>query len=296
MWIFGDWILRTCANSALRAPWLVLAVTLVLTVLAGWATTRLTINTSTEDILAAELPFRQAEIKFRAAFPERDLAVAVVDAPYLRRGGERGKALLDRVRARPEFFKWSELAGSSPYFDRNGLLFLDPEQIQAVGNQLRQARSLLVDLARDPSLRGMAELLDNAEFGVAESAAPPELAGLLTQFAGTVEQRAQGRPAEMRWRSVFSIGPDPRGTRRVVQIDPVLDDSSLDRAAPALSALDKAIAEVHSAQPQVTMRVTGLPVLRQQELNDAFSGALYASGLSFVLVAATLIFGIRSAG
>ena len=33
------------------------------------------------------------------------------------------------------------------------------------------------------------------------------------------------------------------------------------------------------------MRVTGEPVLRQQELNDAFSGAIYASGLSFVLVA-----------
>ena len=42
------------------------------------------------------------------------------------------------------------------------------------------------------------------------------------------------------------------------------------------------------------MRVTGEPVLRQQELNDAFSGALYASGLSFVLVALSLIIGIRS--
>jgi hypothetical protein len=126
------------------------------------------------------------------------------------------------------------------------LLFLDAEQIQAIGNQLRQARSLLVDLARDPSLRGMAELLDNAEFGVAESAAPPELAGLLTQFAGTVEQRAQGRPAEMNWNAVFSVGPDARGTRRVVQIDPVLDNSSIDRAGPALSTLDQAMAEVRS--------------------------------------------------
>ena len=44
----------------------------------------------------------------------------------------------------------------------------------------------------------------------------------------------------------------------------------------------------------MTVRVTGEPVLRQQELNDAFSGAIYASGLSFVLVALSLIIGIRS--
>ena len=290
----GDSILRTCASSALRAPWIVLAVALAVTVLAGWATTRLTINTSTEEILAADLPFRQAERKYRAAFPEEDLAVVVVDAPASDQAEAAARALLDRVRQQSAFFKRSELAGSSPYFDRNALLFLDAEQIRAVGNQLRQARSLLLTLANDPSLRGVAEFLDNAEFGVAESAAPPELAGLLGQLADTVEQRAQGRAAEMQWGSTFSIGPDARGSRRIVQIDPVLDNTSIDRAGPALSALGEAMAEVRSLHPEVTMRLTGEPVLRQQELNDAFSGALYASGLSFVLVAATLIFGIRS--
>ncbi len=35
-------------------------------------------------------------------------------------------------------------------------------------------------------------------------------------------------------------------------------------------------------------------MLRQQELNDAFSSALYASGLSLILVSAILTIGIRS--
>ena len=294
MWKLGESILRACAGAAIRAPWAVLALSLALTVVAGWASTRLTINTSTEDILSASLPFRQAELNYKAAFPEEELVVVVIDAPTSDEAEAAARGLVGRLSNRPEFFKNVELAGSSPYLDRYGLLFLDPEQIRAVGDQLRQARLLLIALANDPSLRGMAEVLDNAEYGVAESAAPPELAGLLLQFAETVGQRAQGRPAEMQWAALFSAGPDQRGTRRIVQIDPVLDNTSLDRAGPALSALDAGIAEVRSAHPQVSMRVTGEPVLRQQELNDAFSGALYASGLSFILVAATLVYGIRS--
>lgn len=291
---FGKSILEACANMATRRPWVVVGVSLILTALAATAATNLTINTSTEGILADWLPFRQAEIAYKDVFPEQDIAVVVVDAPDATGAEAAAKALAARLSARPQNFEWVEVAGDSPYFDRYGLLFLDAEQITEIGNQLRQARRLLTTLADDPSLRGLARLLSLAETGVAESAAPPSLAIMLSQLADTVDERAKGEPADMQWNAMFQFGSELRSNRQLVQLLPILDNASLDRAGPALEALQTEIAATRDEYPQASFHVTGEPVLRQQELNDAFSGALRASILSLILVTIILTVGIRS--
>lgn len=290
---FGESILVACANAANRRPWLLIGISLVLTALAAYAATGLTINTSTDEILASDLPFRQTETAYARLFPEEDLIVAVVDGPSADEAEAAARSLTARIGGDANFER-VELAGASPYFDRNGLLFLDVEQIREIGVELRQARRLLVMLANDPSLRGLAELLGMAESGVAQSAAPPGVARMLSGFAQTVEARAAGQPAVMQWSELFDVGGGLQGTRRLIQIKPVLDNTSIDRAGPALSALQKAIDQVRTEHAGAIIRVTGEPALRQQELNDAFSGALYASGLSLVLVASILTIGIRS--
>jgi hopanoid biosynthesis associated RND transporter like protein HpnN len=291
---FGESILRTCATVASRRPWFVLLVALAITVAAGYAGSKLSINTSTDDVLSADLPFRQVDLAYRTAFPEEDLAVVVIDAPTPEGAQEAAETLVERLEGHPNLFERVELAGDSPYFDRYGWLFLTPERIAELGAELRQARRLLINLSRDPTLRGMASLLSMAQQGMAEGGDPSDLASLVTRVAETAEKRAEGQPANMPWQAIFSAGDDGQGARRLVQILPVLDNSSIDRAGPALEGLDTAMAAVLADRPGVTMRVTGDPVLRQQELNDAFSGAIYASGFSFVLVALSLILGIRS--
>jgi hopanoid biosynthesis associated RND transporter like protein HpnN len=278
---------------AYRRPWLVLLVALALTLAFAYSARQLTVNTSTDDVLAADLPFRQADLAYHRAFPEEELAVVVVDAPTSEAAQLAAEKLVARAGTHQQFER-VDLAGSSPYFDRYGLLFLSPAEIEDLGAQLRQARRLLINLSRDPSLRGMASLLGVAQEGAQESGAPEELAGLVTRVADTTQARAEGRPAELAWKSIFGAGPQEESTRRLVQIKPVLDNSSIDRAGPALTALDADIEAVRAEQPDVTMRVTGDPVLRQQELNDAFSGAAYASIFSFILVTLSLVLGIRS--
>ncbi len=61
----GEFITRACVGMATRWAWMVLFVALVLTVIAGFAATRLTINTSTREILSADLPFRKADDAYR---------------------------------------------------------------------------------------------------------------------------------------------------------------------------------------------------------------------------------------
>jgi predicted RND superfamily exporter protein len=65
---FGESILRACAHLAANRPWLVLGVALVATLLGGYASTRLTVDTSTEDILSIELPFGRSRLTMTAPF------------------------------------------------------------------------------------------------------------------------------------------------------------------------------------------------------------------------------------
>lgn len=294
MFDFGPSAWRRCAALATRRPWAILCVALLLTIAAGYFSSRLTLDTSTEGILSAELPFRQVEARYRAAFPDEELAIVVVDGSTADAAKAAASDLVKRLRGRPGLLTQVELLGSSAYFDRYGLLFLPPERIEAVGERLRPARRLLTTLAADPSLRGLAKLLKQAERAVAEGAAQPELAGFITNLATTVEQRAAGEPASVGWRAMFAIEAGANGARRLVQAKPVLDNTSLDRAGAALAALEADMAASRAGRPGVTMRSTGLPVLQQRELNDVFSAALYASGLSFILVALSLVIGIRS--
>ena len=287
-------ILRICANTAAHRPWTIILIALVLTVLAGLSASRLTINTSTDDILASELPFRQIEIAYEAAFPEEDLAVVVVDAATPKEAEAAGADLLALLRGQPELFERVELAGASPYFDQYGLMFLEPDAIVEIAGDIRPARQLLASLADDPSLRGVARVLGMAEQGAEQAAAPPEMSQLLDRFTEAIAARADGEAAEIPWADMFGGEGRPGGERQILEVMPVLDNTSLNRAGAALDALQAAFDELATAYPDTTFRVTGEPVLRQQELNDAFSGALNASILSLVLVSTILTLGIRS--
>ncbi|MGH6925078.1 MAG: MMPL family transporter [Propylenella sp.] len=287
-------LLRICAGMAVRRPWAVIGISFVLTALALLAAAQLTVNTSTEDILSRELPFRQDEIAYQKAFPEEDVAVVVIDAPTAEDAIAAGEGLATLLQGRPDVFERVELAGSSPYFDRYGLMFLEPERITATAEQLRPARVLLARVANDPSLRGMAAVLGMAEQGATEGAAPPAMARMLDMIAATVEAQADGRQQDMGWQDLFGPDPQPGQERQILEVKPVLDDASINRAGTAIDALKAAFAQIGVDHPDATFRLTGEPVLRQQELNDAFSGALYASGLSLILVSTILTLGIRS--
>ena len=294
MWKVGESILNACAAVTYRRRWLVLGLSILLTVAAGYASTWLTITTSTDDFLSPDLPFRQNARTYAAAFPPQPSAVVVIDAPSSDLAITAARALAERLRERTNLFTKVEVPGDSPYFEDNALLFLDVEQLRALATQLAQAQPAFSALQSDPNLRGLAQLLAQMQAGAAAGAVPPQFTRVLSELARTSAAAAEGRPASMGWDVLVDLGADLQGKRKLVLATPVADNSSFQRFGAALSALDREIAAVKAEHPDVILRVTGEPALQQQELNDAFSGALYASGLSFVLVALSLMLGIRS--
>jgi hopanoid biosynthesis associated RND transporter like protein HpnN len=291
----GERILVSTAAACVRRPWLILAVSAVLTLLAGWYSTTLGINTSTDDILSHSLPFKKIESAYRRDFPKQEAALIIVDGPTGADADSAADNLAVRLRDKTDLFKDVEVPGQSEFFTDNGLLYLDRDKLDSFLNDLEGDKALLTQFARDPSLRGVANL------AAGRAAAPGDEAQtvrLFNQIGETAAAHAEGdEDKRIDWVSVLDLqrpGSRP-GTRRFVLAKPILDNASLDRAGPALKALSEEIEGVRSEEAEgVKIAVTGDPTLRQQELNDAFSGAVAASGLSFILVALSLILGIRS--
>lgn len=289
----GERILLSTATLCARRPWLVIGVSALITVLAGWYSTHLGVDTSTDNVLAQSLPFKQNEAAYRKDFPRKESSLIVIDGATGADADSAADNLAVRLRARPELFSDVEVPGEGEFFTNNGLLYLAQDKLQNLLGQITAAKGMLVSFARDPSLRGVAEIVS----GQAGSQDTEASIRLYTELGETAKAEANEEDRRVDWVSILNFerpGARP-GTRRFVLAKPLLDNSSLDRAGPALSALDEEIKGVAAEEAEgIKFQVTGDPSLRQQELNDAFSGAVAASSLSFILVALSLIFGLRS--
>lgn len=284
-----------CAAIAQRRPWVTLAAALVLTALAAYASTRLTINTSTEDIIAEDVPFRQGARAYEQVFPTRGSPIiAIVDAGSQSRAREFATRFAAQLRVESEVIRNVEIPGAGEFFRQNALLFVETDQLRDFQRRVESAGPLLSALMADPSLQGIAGLMGQLSQGRAAGAEPPaDVSRIVDAMADTTNARAEGRDATLSWSSALGLdlsGDQPTG---IVLVFPRLDNTSLDPAQRALDAVRSTFSELAEGTG-ASMRVTGEPALREQELDTAFSGALYASILSFVLVALTLVLGIRS--
>lgn len=292
---FGHSFFRFCASVAERWPWPTLAVALALTALAGLASTRLTIDSSTEGIIAEDVPFRENARNYEQVFPERGKPiVAMIEATG---DDERALAaeLVTALRQRGDAIERVERPGAQSYFDQNALLFLETGQLRDLRRRLESAGPLLSALLADPTLRGISSLAAGLhQMTAAGREIPDDASAIIDAMAETTAARAHGRDATLSWATALGLEAAGRnGLDGIVLVYPHLQHDTLDPAAAALGAVRSSFAEIAEGR-DARLRLTGEPALQEQELDAAFSGAIYASILSFVLVALTLVLGIRS--
>src|ERR1700742_4264719 len=100
----GERILLSTATLCARRPWLVVAVSAVITVLAAWYSTHLGVDTSTDNVLSPTLPFKQHDAEYRKVFPKKESSLVVIDA---RTGADADSAadnLAVRLRDKQDLF------------------------------------------------------------------------------------------------------------------------------------------------------------------------------------------------
>lgn len=286
------------AAQVQRMAILIILVAVVGTGVAAYYTAQhLVISTSTLDMISRDVQFRRNDMAMRAAFPNFvDPIAAVVEAETPEAAEAAAARLEDRLRQSATHLRRIARPGSGPYFEREGLLFLDPAELAELGDRLAAAQPLLAEMAREPNLRGLDALLETIAANP-EAASGAELAALLDRMATTVRAVGEGRPRSLSWQALFSPEtPSERGQyRRVLLIQPDFDEDAFKPAEPAMNEIRRLAREVGIGNADGTrLRLTGPAALDHEELESVELGGRLAGVLSLTLVSLLLIVGLRS--
>lgn len=292
-----SFIVRAVDFCVRRALGVILAAAVLAILSAVYATRHFAIDTNINDLLSTQLPWRQNELAFRAAFPQtEDFILAVVEAPTAESSAAAAAALADALANRPDLFRTVTTPGGGPFYRRNGLLYLPADAVAHTTSELTTAAPVIGALARDPSLRGVIEALSLGLAGVRTGRLSlDDMARPLTLAATTLEDLGKGRPAEFSWKSVMQGPGATSELRRFVEIRPVLDRSQLEPGKKATAALrDIADGLGLAAAYQATLRLTGPVPIADQEFASLRQGMLLNSSISGLLVIVILWLALRS--
>ncbi len=302
-------ILIRWTDTARRSGALLLALFLAATLAAGWyAAMNLKVNTDTSQMLDPDLDFQKRATELREAFPEiKNDVIVVMRAPTLDEADAFAADLRARLLARTDSFGAVFAPAAEPFFQENGLLYLDTDELGARLSKLSQASSLIETLVAYPTagafLNTLAEndrLAERSELG--QDALPAiyaELAAVAEASAKAPEasdSRSVSRPFS--WMGALTDTPPPAGGhQRLLYATPVLDFTRLQPARPALGALETEIAAAKAPfGDRIEVFITGDPALRADELTAVTTGIGLSFLLSFIAVGALLMFCYRSFG
>ena len=282
-----------------RQPWAVIAIALALTLAGLYVTvTRFALNTNTERLISADVPWRKALENYSKAFSRgRDLIVAVVEGDMPEVADEAADKLAQALAGHPGVLRSVRRPDSGPFFDKYGLLFLPLDELTRTTEQLIRQQGFLGPLAADPSLRGIMEVLQLGARGVrAGETTLDELAAPMAAFAKTFEEVLVGRPARLSWRQLLSGGnSEPRELRRFILIKPELDYEVLEPAAAAIDLIRSAAADLElTPERGVRVRLTGPAAVESDEFATFKENAALNAVLTVAAIALILFLALRS--
>jgi len=257
------------ARFCTRYAWSVIAIAALFALLSGaYVTRHFAIDTDINKLLSRDLPWRQQELAFSRAFPQRlGTIFAVVDAPTAELASQASAALAQTLLPQKDLFETVDEPASSPLFVRNGLLFLPAEQLENVIGALTEAKPLIQVLQTDPSLRGLARVVSFGLAGIEiDRLTLDDMTRPLSLVATTLESVLAVRPASFSWQELMrGKAPEPSDLRRFIQIRPVLDYGALEPGRKATEAIRQTAADLKlDTLYQARVRLTG-PVPIQDE-------------------------------
>jgi hopanoid biosynthesis associated RND transporter like protein HpnN len=289
-----------CVGVACRRPWSTLAFALLLTSLAlAFAASHFAMTTDTAALISPKVPWRAAERRMDAAFPQNsDTLLVVIDGatPELAEAG--AAALAGRLAGDRAHVRRVTRPDGGDFFAREGLLFGSATDVSAATAKMIEAQPFLGPLASDTSLRGIAGALATMAQGVQRGDAPlTRIQRPMAALADALDARAAGKPAFFSWQALFGggTGPTAAPTRRLVLVNPVLDYDALMPGADASDAI-RAAAGALKLDPAhgVTARLTGSVPLSDEEFASIADKAWLVGGTMIAAMLATLWLATRS--
>ena len=282
-----------------RNPWPVVILAAIIAAASSvYATTHFAITTDINKLISPDLPWRQRELAYEAAFPGPHSAIlAVVNAPTQELVKKAADTLVQRLAPQKKFFHSVLQLDGGPFFAKNGLLFQSEDELARTTQGLASAGPIIGTLANDPTLRGLTRALSFGLLAVQSGGASlNNLVRPLTLSADTLEQVMAGQPASFSWHVLLSgQQPESKDLRHFIDIRPVLDYSALEPGRAASDAIRKAVEDTNLAsQFRARVRLTGPVAMADDEFGTLHDGAVTNTVATVVIVLMILWFALRS--
>src|ERR1700751_5480337 len=282
-----------------RTSLFVIFTGVLLVICSGWyAAGHLGITTETDEMFAASLPWRQQAEAFRKLFPQfQDLLVAVIDAKEPEEAEATAAALANTLAGDHPHFLTVRRPDASPFFDKEGLLFLETSQLESLIDRMIDAQPFLGELAKDPSARGLIGALSLLGTGVEQGQVNLEpYRTALEGFNDAMKSALAGHPHPLSWvRLLGGDLADLGGRYKFVLTQPRLDHTSLEPGGAATTAIRNAASSLEFVKSgEARVPIPGNVALADEEFASVAQGA--ATGLigSILLIALWLFLAVHS--
>ena len=291
--------LSVLVSLCARRPVLtVLAFLLLVLLAAGVTRARLGVSTDLDQLFSASLPWKQQEAELKRLFPQfSNLMVAVIDGASPEEADATAAGLAAALSADSTHFRTVRRPDASPWFERNGLLFLDQEDLQSLLDRTIDAQPFLGQLSADPSARGLFAALALLGMGVERGEADLTSFGpALQAFHAALRAAIDGHPRPLSWQNLLAGKlVQLAGPYRLVLAQPVLDYGALEPGGAAGRALRQAADGLEFVRAGTArVRLTGSVPLADEEFATVADGALAGLVGSLVLVAIWLFLALRT--
>jgi hopanoid biosynthesis associated RND transporter like protein HpnN len=297
----GDVVARWTVWAA-RHPAPVLSLALLATVFAGgWAVRHLSVDSDTGSMISERLPWRQAFLAYEREFPQLgDEIQVVIEADTPEAAEEAQWELGRRLRARPTLYRDVYLPRGGPFFEQNGLLYLETSQLEDLASHSEALSEALVELEAEPSLAVLMDVLVRAlserSLGAGESAANVPERLLFEALGEAIRGQVSWQRVPVSWRRVLgAAGADSTYGRRFVVLSPELDYSLALPAESAMEDLRAVTAEVSDrGPPGLEIHITGSEAIEHEALRSAVDSTRRTGLFAVLLITFILYLGLGS--
>ena len=282
-----------------RRARLVIAIDVALTIVfAVLAALFLGVNMDNKAVIANHLPFVKDTAAFEEHFPSLEYAILVVidaETPELAR--DAATSLQEHLRQQTKLFSAVYSPASGPFFERHGLLYRSPDELDDLVDQLARMQPIITDLTRDGSIANLARIV---RLGLEQQRDAPidakQWAAVLDRVGEATVRVYDEYPVSVSWEDLMLAGSavDPR-TRQLLIAEPVLTFDTLLPADRAIAAIRTATHEL-ALLPEhgVQVRITGNPALNHEEMIGIAWDVGVAGVFSFALVTGILFLAFRA--
>jgi uncharacterized protein len=292
-------LLASLVDACRRYAGLVVLGSLIVALFCGWyAAHHIGIDTDTDRMFAESLPWRQRAMAFKAEFPQfQDLLVAVIDAKEPEEAEATADALAAALVQDQEHFLSVRRPDASPFLRQEGLLFLDPDQLESLLDRTIDAQPFLGELAKDPDARGLFEALSLLGTGVEQGQAdltPYQTA--LKGFHQAMADAVAGHPRPLSWTKLLGGELADLGSKyKFVLTQPKLDHTKLQPGGAATEAIHAAAAKLEFVKSgNARVRVTGNVALADEEFASVAEGTVYGMAGSILLITLWLFLAVHT--